>query len=189
MRYRLMIATLAALLSAGTAVPAGASPRDDVIQATARLAGASSYVIHIDAPKAAAAGQIEMQYVAPDRYRMMIPGVPAQTIIGNQAFMDVGGRTMRVPLPAGTLGQVRDQAHIREAQDNAQIEAAGSDVLDGKPATRYRILHPDQPGVEVNLWIGSDGWPVQMHIDGKDGAATMRYSRFNDPALVIQAPD
>lgn len=186
MRLMLACAALAALLSAA---PATASPGDEVTRAVEKLAGAGSYVIHIDAPQAAAGGQIEMQYVAPDRYRMMMPGMPAQTIIGNQVYMDMGGRVMRVPLPTGTLDQMRDQAHIRQTQENARIEAAGSDVIDGSPASKYRIIHPDQPGTEVMLWVGSNGWPVKMQVEGGEGAATMRYSRFNDASLVIQPPD
>lgn len=189
MRQFLFSAGLAVLLSAVAAAPSSASPRDDVINATNRLAEARSYVVHIDAAQAAGAGQIEMQYVAPDRYRMMIPGAPAQTIIGNTAYMEMGGRTMRVPLPAGTLDEMRSQARIREAHDNARIEAAGSEVLDGTPADRYRIVHPDQSGTLVTLWVGKDGLPLQMHVDGPDGDATMRYSRINDPALVIATPD
>lgn len=186
MRHLLTTTTLVALLFAGAAT---ASPRDDVVQATSRLAAADSYVIHVDTPQAGAAGQIEMQYVAPDRYRMVIPGAPAQTIIGNQVYMEMAGRTMRVPLPARTLDQMRSQAHIRETQDNARIEAAGSEVLDGIPAAKYLIVHPDQPDAEVTLWVNGDGWPLQMRVDGSDGQVTMRYSRFNDPTLVIQAPD
>lgn len=181
------IFSVVALLFFTTA--AHASPRDDVIEATSRLASASSYAIHIHAPQSGMAGAIEMHYVAPDRYRMMIPGAPAQVIIGNQMYMDMGGRTMRMPLPAGTLDQMQDQSRIREAQENARIESLGSDVVDGKPASKYRIVHADQPDAEVTLWIGADGWPMQMHVDGKDGAATMRYSRFNDPTLDIRAPD
>ena len=120
---------------------------------------------------------------------MVIPGGPTQTIIGNQAYMAIGGRTMRVPLPAGTLDKMHDQAGIRETQENARIESLGSDVLDGKPAEKYRIVHADQPDAEVTLWVASDGWPLQMRVDGAEGTTTMRYSRFNDPSLVISAPD
>lgn len=190
MRHPLVSASLAALLLAVAAVPATAAPRDDVIQATSRLAGASSYVIHVDSPQAGMAGSMELQYVAPDRYRMMIPGGPVQTIIGNQAYMEIAGRTMRVPLPAGSLDKMRDQARISETQDNARIESLGSDMLDGKPTTKYRIVHAGQREAEALLWVDGKGWPLQMQVDGDDGATTtMRYSRFNDPTLVIAAPD
>ncbi len=186
MRHLFTAAGLAGLLLATTAL---ASPHDEVTRAVGKLASASSYVIHIDAPQAGTGGRIEMQYVAPDRYRMMLPGAPAQTIIGNQAYMEMAGRVMRVPLPAGTLDRMRDQAHIRETQENARIEAAGSDVIDGAPASKYRIIHPDQPGTEVMLWVNGEGWPLQMQVDGGEGSATMRYSRFNDASLVIQPPN
>lgn len=185
---RLFTTGLAVVLLA-VAQFAAATPRDEVMQATSRMAAASSYVVHIDSPQTGAKGQIELQYAAPDRYRMVLPGGPTQTIIGNQAYMEMAGRTMRVPIPAGTLDRMQDQAHIRQAQDNAQIESLGADTVDGRPATRYRIIHPDQPGAEVTLWINADGWPLQMQVDGDKGTTTMRYSRFNDPGLVIAAPD
>ena len=187
MRHLLISASLALLLA--IAAPAAADPRSEVTQAVARLGGANSYVVHIDAPQSGAAGQIELQHVAPDRYRMIMPGGPTQTIIGSTVYMQIGGRTMRVPLPAGTLDQLQDQAKIRETQDNARIESLGSDTVDGQPAAKYRIVHADQPDAEVTMWVGSNGWPLQMRADGKDGPTTMRYSRFNDPALVIAAPD
>lgn len=188
MRNTFFSASLVLLLVAISA-PASASPRDDVIQATSRLAGASSYVIHIEAAQAGTSGKIEMHHVAPDRYRMVIAGGPTQTIIGNQVYMEIGGRTMRVPLPAGTLDKMRDQAHIRETQENARIDSLGNDVVDGKPAEKYRIVHADQPDTEVTLWVGADGLPLQMRVDGEGGPATMRYSRINDPSVVINAPN
>ncbi|MGY1458451.1 MULTISPECIES: hypothetical protein [unclassified Luteimonas] len=188
MQHPFISATLATLLCAAAIGPATAAPRDDVVKATGKLASASSYVVHVDAPQAGAGGRIELQHVAPDRYRMVIPGGPTQTIIGNQAYMQIAGRTMRVPLPAGTLDTMQDQARIRETQDNARIESLGKVVLDGKPATKYRIVHADGPD-EVMLWVGSEGWPLQMQVDGSDGTVTMRYSRFNDPSLVIAPPN
>ncbi|NLB58830.1 MAG: hypothetical protein GX805_10275 [Gammaproteobacteria bacterium] len=182
-----MFGAIAALLLLAAA--AHAAPRDEVFEATSRMAAASSYVIHIHAPESGMDGEMEMHYVAPDRYRMIIPGLPAQTIIGNQMYMEMGGRTMRMPMPSGTLDRMQDQAKIREAHDNARIESLGSDVLDGKPASKYRIVHADQPDAEVTLWVGGDGWPMQMQVDARGGAATMRYSRFNAPSLRIPAPD
>ena len=187
MRHLLITASLAALLAVST--PAAADPRSEVTEAVARLGAAGSYVIHIDAPQSGAAGQIELHHVAPDRYRMIMPGGPTQTIIGSTVYMQMAGRTMRVPLPAGTLDKLQDQARIQETQDNARIESLGSDTVDGQRAQKYRIVHPDQPDAEVTMWVGSHGWPLQMQVDGTDGRSTMRYSRFNDPALVISAPD
>jgi|SRR5690554_1622104 len=189
MHHPLIRTGLATLLLAAVVGTASATPRDDVMKATSRLASATSYVIHIDNPQAGEAGQMELQHVAPDRYRMVIPGGPTQTIIGNQVHMEIAGRTMRVPLPAGTLDQMQDQARIRETQENASIELLGSDMLDGEQATKYRIVHADQPDTDAVLWVGSNGWPLQMRVDTGEGPATMRYSRFNDPTLVISAPD
>ena len=42
------------------------------------------------------------------------------------------------------------------------------------------------------LWVGADGYPVRILVEGAQGArggnTTIRYSRFNDPTIRIEAP-
>ena len=50
----------------------------------------------------------EMDFVAPDRYRMQMTA-GTQVIIGDTMYMETRGKRMQVPLPAGTISQWRDR--------------------------------------------------------------------------------
>ncbi|MFT3897256.1 MAG: hypothetical protein QM719_06115 [Thermomonas sp.] len=129
-----------------------------------------------------------VDFVAPDRYRMETAGRGAQVIIGDTMYMDVNGHGMKVPLPEGTLTQWRDPGKLADAETEMTVEAQGSDAVDGQAAKKYlvRVAKP-KPG-EMTMWIGDNGLPLQIVSHNPMGQATIRYSRFNDPALSIEAP-
>lgn len=143
----------------------------------------------------------EMDFVAPDRYRLTMP-VGTQVIIGDTMHMQVDGRTMKVPLPAGTISQWRDPLKIQENKDSLDVESQGADTVDGMPATKYLVRNTlpagstpatGEPGVtEFTYWVGDDGLPLQLQhsgeSQGKPYTMTIRYTRFNDPGIVIDAP-
>lgn len=133
----------------------------------------------------------EMDFAAPDRYRMQLAGMGTQYIVGDTMVMSMGGRTMRVPMPKGTLSKWRDPARIHDATAKTTVEALGADLVDGKPAKQYAIHNPDQDS-EVRMWVGGDGYPLQIRSESRSGdkatIATIRYSRFNDPTIRVEAP-
>ena len=133
----------------------------------------------------------EMDFVAPDRYRMQMP-VGTQVIIGDTMYMQAQGRSMKVPLPQGTLTQWRDPLKIQEHKDGMSVEALGDDRVDGQPAKKYLVRHAQPKPSEFTYWVGGDGLPLQLRhageSQGKAYTMTLRYSRFNDPAIVIDAP-
>ncbi|HEY5971050.1 MAG TPA: hypothetical protein VIT22_03600 [Pseudoxanthomonas sp.] len=133
----------------------------------------------------------EMDFVAPDRYRMKMP-VGTQVIIGDTMYMQVQGRTMKVPLPQGTLSQWRDPLKIEENKAGLSVEAQGSENVDGEPARKYLVRHTQPEPSEFTYWIGDAGLPLQLvhtgHAQGKPYTMTIRYSRFDDPAIVIDTP-
>lgn len=134
----------------------------------------------------------EMDFVAPDRYRIRI-ATGTQIVIGDTLFMDAGGRRSQVPLPAGTLTQWRDPLNIRKHQQGLVAEREGRDLIGGAPATRYRVHHGQPEPLEFTYWIGRDGRPLQLRHSGvsRDGSPytiTQVYSRYDDPAIVIEAP-
>ncbi|MET0756211.1 MAG: hypothetical protein ABWY31_08850 [Pseudoxanthomonas sp.] len=138
----------------------------------------------------------EMDFVAPDRYRMKMP-MGTQLIIGDTMYMQADGRSMKVPLPKGTLSQWRDPMKFEENKAGLSVDALGSDSVDGQPAKKYlvRNTQPEssqtQP-TEFTYWIGSDGLPLQLvhtgQSQGKPYSMTLRYSRFDDPTITIDAP-
>ena len=139
---------------------------------------------------------IEMDFVAPDRYRMEMP-TGTQVVIGDTMYMQIKGRSMKMPLPAGTLAQWRDPLKIEEHKAGMSVESLGNDNVDGQPAKKYRVRHSEpqssQPqSRELTFWIGSDGLPLQLlshgESQGKPYSMTLRYSRYDDPSIVIDAP-
>lgn len=134
----------------------------------------------------------EMDFVAPDRYRIRT-AAGTQIVIGDTLFMDAGGRRSQVPLPPGTLTQWRDPLKIRQHQEDLSAEREGRDLIGGAPATRYRIRHTQPEPLEFTYWIGRDGRPLQLRHSGvsRDGnpyVITQVYSRYDDPAIAIETP-
>lgn len=134
----------------------------------------------------------EMDYVAPDRYRIALP-TGIQTVIGNVLHMQVDGRHTQVPLPSATLAPWRDPLKLQQAQHGLSAERVGDDTVDGRPARRYRVRHAGSDPVEFDYWIGADGLPLRLRHAGRDRdghayTVLQTYSRYDDPAIGIDAP-
>lgn len=134
---------------------------------------------------------MEMDFVAPDRYRMKMP-MGTQVIIGDTMHMQANGRSMKMPLPKGTLTQWRDPLRIEENKAGMSVESLGNDTVDGQPAKKYLVRHTEPKPSEFTFWIDGDGLPLQLvsqgEAQGKPYSMTLRYSRFDDPSIVIDAP-
>ena len=133
----------------------------------------------------------EMDFVAPDRYRMQMTA-GTQVIIGDTMYMETKGKRMQVPLPAGTISQWRDPLKIQENKEGLSVEAQGSETIDGQAARKYLVRNTVPENTEFTYWIGDNGLPVQLlhkgESQGKPYSMTLRYSRFDDPTIKIDAP-
>lgn len=176
------------LLLAAASAHAGA--RDEVKAAMDKFLSASSYHATMTHSGAHAMTN-EIDFVAPDRYRMQTP-MGTQYIVGDAMIMDINGTRMRVPMPKGTLSQYRDPAKLSENAATMEITALGADTLDGKPARKYRMVSSQSPDVASVMWVGGAGYPlrieVQGRVQGQDFATTIRYSRYNDPGIRVDPP-
>ena len=134
----------------------------------------------------------EIDFVAPNRYRMTMQGVGTQTVIGDTMYMDVGGRTMKMPLPAGTLTQWRDPVRLAENEASMTVQAQGLDRIDGQSARKYLVHHDKPQPVDVTIWIDSNDLPLQIRVagnaEGHASVATIHYSHFNDPSIEVEPP-
>jgi outer membrane lipoprotein-sorting protein len=182
MTGRLRTACSCLLLLASAAAVAGA--REDIRASMDKMLAARSYHATMQVGGARPMTS-EIDFVAPDRYRMSLP-MGTQTIVGDRMMMSIGGHQMAVPLPKGTLTKWRDPANLDRNMATMTARALGVDMLDGHPAKKYRITNSQPQPSESTLWIGAGGYPLQIRVDGKD-PATIRYSRFNDPTLRIDA--
>ncbi|MEO6102131.1 MAG: hypothetical protein ABIP44_00655 [Pseudoxanthomonas sp.] len=184
-----------ALEKAAAALNPLSSPEDEMKASMDKFMKAKTFHAVMDM-QGARGMSIEMDFVAPDRYRMKMP-MGTQVIIGDTMYMQVEGRSMKMPLPKDTLSQWRDPMKIEESKAGMSVESLGSDSVDGKPAKKYLVTHtgpkPGQPqSSEFTFWIGDDGLPLQLvsegEAQGKPYSMTLRYSRFNDPSISIAAP-
>lgn len=133
----------------------------------------------------------ELDFTAPDRYRIKMSGMGTQYIIGDSMIISMQGHTMKVPMPKGTLGKYRDPLQIHENAKSITAEALGKDIVDGKSTHKYRIQNEKQPDSDMMMWIDSDNYPVQIKVNDKGkstSTVTFHYSRFNDPTIRVQAP-
>jgi hypothetical protein len=182
--------------SAGTLEKAAAalnplsSPEDEMKASMDKFLKAKSFHAVMDM-QGARSMVIEMDFVAPDRYRMKMP-TGTQVVIGDTMYMQVKDRSVKAPLPAGTLTQWRDPLKIEENKAGMSVESLGSDSVDGQPAKKYLVRHTEPTPSEFTFWIDGDGLPLQLvsqgESQGKPYSMTLRYSRYDDPGIVIDAP-
>jgi hypothetical protein len=167
-----------------------ATPEDEVKASMDKFLKARSFHAVMDMEGARGMTN-EMDFVAPDRYRMKMP-VGTQVIIGDTMYMQADGHSMKVPLPKGTLSQWRDPLKFEENKAGLSVQALGSDHVDGQPAKKYLVRNTQPEANEFTFWIGGDGLPLQLlhqgQSQGKAYSMTLRYSRFNDPSISIEAP-
>lgn len=136
----------------------------------------------------------ELDFVAPDRFRMTMPGgIGTQTIIGDTMYMQAGGRVTSTKVPAGMLDKWRNPGNVHDAYDETVVRALGPAMLDGEPVRKFLLQQPlaDTPA-DITMWIGAEGLPLQVQAvvtePGKAGSSLIRYSRYNDPSIRITPP-
>ena len=176
------------LLFASAATLAGG--KEEIAASMQKVLAARSYHATMDLAGAHPMRN-EIDFVAPDRFRMKLP-MGTQTIIGDIMIMSINGRQMKVPMPKGTLTRWRDPANLDKNMATMSVQSLGVDMVDGQPAKKYRVTNTQPQPSESMLWIGANGYPLQIQVNakalGKTTTTTMHYSRFNDPTLRVDLP-
>ena len=132
-----------------------------------------------------------MEYVAPDRYHMKTGQGPETLIVGDEAWMDVDGRLMKMPIPVGRIiAQYRNEALARTQYTVTEV---GTDSVDGEPAHVYSYTLTQPVKAESKAWISDrSGLPLQIESRGSfmgvKSTTRVRYSDFDDPSIRIAAP-
>lgn len=138
-----------------------------------------------------------IEFVAPDRYAITPEGAGGmrQLVIGRTMHMDIGGRTMAIPLPAqADPSQYRNQKALDELAAGIAVTQRDDATAAGEPAKVYHFVsNTDGKPVESLTFVSkASGLPVQIQTTGGTGRGKFRfqisYSDFNDPSIVIQAP-
>lgn len=152
----------------------------------------------------------QLEFQAPDRYRVSIPDGPTTVVIGDSGYMQIGGRTMKLPLAMDSLtAQYRDEAFLRKLQDGMVVEDLGDDSLDGEPVRKYRYVQavappstlPGAPAAAAGggeattvAWVSAKtGLILKLDVTSQQGdqptRSEIRYSDFNSSAIRILPPE
>lgn len=193
-----VLATWVAAALALLASVSWAGPREDVNASIDKFLAARSF--HADMTMTGAKPTShQIDFVAPGRYRMRMAVGGDQIIIGDTMFVSIQtvgnvgpDKRVQVPMPEGTLAQWRDPARLAENAADMSVTALGDETVGGKPAKKYRVDHTQPQPSTLTLWVDHDGYPLQIvssaDAQDPDVTTTIRYSRFNDPALRIDPP-
>jgi hypothetical protein len=176
-----MRASLFALLFASitvlTGVPASADSTGDMVAVMQAFAGVHSYHTDITTPK----GQVlSMDVVQPDKVHMTMGGRMQMITIGGDTWMNMNGSWQHLPMANPMAQRPMDMAHNAGMQGAGPSDYAitdlGPTMLDGVPAHKYHMA--GKTGDTVDMWV-SENLPLQVQATGKDGTATIKYSKYN----------
>ena len=164
------------------------SAKDEMGKVMDAFLAVKSY--HVDMTTATPKGDMamDMDFVAPDRYRMKTP-MGTQYVIGDTMYMTMDGRTMKMALPKGQIANYRDPAQFEANKATMTVEALGHDTIDGQRARKFLVRNTQPRPSESTIWVNGDGFPLRIEVVGEQAArVSIRYSRFNDPGIRIDKP-
>ena len=177
----------------GVAAPAHAGPKEDLHAAFTRFLAQTSFRGTTTSTMSGKTTTSTVEFVAPDSYRVTSAGRPPGLIINGTMYLDVGGRSMKIPMGKDTIAQYRNASVLAEIEKGMKIDDLGLNIANGQPAHKYRytVTQP-HPATSV-IWIASKtGLPAQIQTSGKAMGKTVDttivYDRFNDPTIKIAAP-
>jgi hypothetical protein len=197
-----MLRPLASRLAAGLlavavfaqafAGPAAADTRGDLHAAFRKNLAAKAYRATItDLASGKQVSSVEFQ--APDRYRITPAGGPASVVADGKMHMQVNGRTMSMPLPAGMLEQLRSDSAWKQMEKDTLIRDAGVGAVAGEPARKYHWISSGKNASTGDAWVSlKSGRVIQVETaaqpGSKAGAVRVRYTDFDSAAIRIEAP-
>ena len=126
-----------------------------------------------------------VDYVAPDRWRISPTPKITELLIGDTVYMSTNGKTTKLPIPGGMLQQTI--AGFKNMPASADVKSSAKDrgtrMVGGQLVRVYTFT---TKGVPATLYVGRSWLPVQNVVKTSQGNVTITYSRYNDPAIVIE---
>lgn len=181
------------VLALAVAGSAWAGPKEAVHDAFAKFLAAKSFRATVtDIKKGEPVSS--MEYVAPNRYHLHPVKGPDTIIVGDDGWMNMNGRMIKMPVPVGKMiAQYRNEHVQRDLESGMAVTDAGSASVDGEPAHAYTYTVTEPAKADVKLWV-SDRTSLPLQIEsqgtfmGREATTRVRYSGFDDPSIAIAAP-
>lgn len=173
--------------------PAHAGPKEDLHNAFTKFLAQASFRGTSTGVMSGKVVHSTIDFVAPDSYRVTSEGRPPSLIINGTMYLDIGGRSMKIPMGKETIAQYRNTSMLAEIEKGMQIDDLGMDPVDGQPAHKYRFTTAQPHASTSEIWISvKTGLPAQIHTTGramsKTVDTTIKYDHYNDPTIKISAP-
>lgn len=181
-----------ALLPSPAPAQATGTARGEVDAAIARFAQARSFHASMSTDGTPPMTS-QTDFVAPDRYRMTMPDGVVQVVVDGTMYIDGADGVRAIPVPPEVLARWSERTRLSGLGAGMDATDLGEDVVDGASARKYGITRPGEAAPAMTIWVGADGYPLQVraggNANGQPVTTTIRYSRFNDPALAIDKPE
>lgn len=165
----------------------GANPRADLISATQRLQKLKQWSARITSETMPEANA-EMEYIAPDRYRIKKADGEV-VVIGNDSYSNEDGKWEKLEDDIGEFIREQTRAGIEEGVKNLQnVEIVGKDKVNGKDATVYRHKFGD---ITTKVWIGTEsGLQLKNEVEANVGGTIQKQTTVYDydKKVSIEAP-
>lgn len=165
----------------------GANPRADLISATQKLQKLpfwSARITSFTMPETNA----EMQFVAPDRYRI-IKSDGEVIVIGNESYSKEKGKWTVLEDDIGEFIREQTRSGMEEGVKNLQnVEIVGKEKVNGKDATVYSHKFGD---IITKVWIGTEsGLQLKNEVEANIGGAIQKQTTIYDydKPVTIEAP-
>lgn len=165
----------------------GADPRADIISAAQKLQKLPAWSAKITSETTPEANA-EMEYLAPDRYRIK-KAAGEVIVIGNDSYSYEEGEWKKLDDNVGEVIRSSTKAGIAEGVKNLQnVQIVGKEKVNGKEATVYMHKFGD---ITTKIWIASDSGlqlknEVEANVGGKMEKQTTIYDY--DKKFTIEAP-
>jgi len=178
------------LLGLAASPAAVAGPKEEVVAAVDKFLAAKSYHASMSMGPGPAT---ETDFVAPDRVRVKLGTMGDQIVIGNVMYMTLQGQTIKRPAPSGGAAASRSREKMLGNLQTLKVSALGDETLAGVATRKYKVDNSQPNKTSSTFWVAAaTGYPVQAvnvaEVGGKTYTSTLKYSRYNDPSIRIEAP-
>ncbi|MGO1070586.1 hypothetical protein [Lysobacter sp. CA199] len=167
---------------------AWAGPKEEVVAAVDKFLAAKSYHATMSMGPGPAT---DTDFVAPDRMRVKLGAMGEQVMIGNSTYLTMQGKTTKTPSPGGGVAATRSREKILGDLQSLKVTALGAETLGGVATKKYKVENSKSKSTST-FWVAANGYPVQAvnvaDVGGKQYTSTLKYSRFNDASIKIEAP-
>jgi hypothetical protein len=173
--------------SGGAFAPSG-DPVADIRNASDRFIQSKAFQAKMNT-EGSTPMKLELQFVAPDRYRIKT-GNMETVIIGKETYLNVNGRWMRSPVDMGSsIPNMRDAFTEEGLKGISGVEYTGDESLNGRESMIFKYNGKAVKGGSEyvsRLWVArDDGLPQRVEVTYNGGplkTAVINYE-YNDIAI------